>query len=436
MKNIFYLLIFVSVLFSCSEESEQILDSNVKDCNIEIEAVNGGAIMHYGLANDSKIYAIEVRYKDEFGEQIISKGTYLNTSIKLQGFINDKEDIPIEIRLLDNKGISSKPEWRKFSVKKCAAKAFMDDLEVKTYWDGFRIEYEGVEDPNGFFHVAHLGINPMTKEHDTLLIQTYPLEKGMQVKMFGNTSDEESNSTSVVVWAEDYRGNFVDKKVFKDVPASKSVLMDPKDFGFEGSSKEDPTMEASWKYLFDGDTKGSRRMEAGGRKSYSFISEKNAVPGFWTVDLKELKILSQVRLYCPLNSPWKHWGHDLWGFDYFFMMPSHVKIYASDDNSLPIDQWTLMGEYQESYGEDYEDDAHKNWNYPFVDPARRYYSVEQLEDAEPCYIKFDIEFSETRYRYIRLEVLDVFHMLQWGCVTMNEDNVLAFHELEVYVKKD
>ena len=441
MKKIFICIIILCIAYSCKKDNEVVFNASIDKNNITFVPMPGGAEMYYTLPNNAEIFYIQAKYTDFKGEKIIVTGSYLNNTITLNGFIDEQDNIPVEIVLLDNKGNRSAPQNMEFSVLKSAAKAIFDDIEVGEYWAGFQVKYTAPEKTKGFIHIGYIGINPLTKKLDTLLLKTSPILANENKLKFMDKADKETFTTDVVVWTEDYRGNIVHKEVYLDVPAAASELMNPDNFEFEGSSYESASdflgnnIETSKNYLFDGDKNGVARIQnsysdfigsltAG---CYSFLSEKFAVPGEWILDIKEEKTLASVKLFCPLNTN-VGWPGDIISPDAF--LPNHAKIYASNDKI----NWVELAEFHEYITTEPE----RRWCYPSVDENNIYVTKETLEEAEPCYISFDFDYSQNQYRYIKIEILETFKKEEnIGAITIpfNEYKQVLLSEIEVHVKK-
>ena len=389
--------------------------------------------MNYVLPDNPDVYAVKAQYNDYKGNPMIVQGSYLSNSMTLNGFIDEQENIPLSVTLIDRDGNSSAPVNLEFSVLKSAAKAIFDNLEVKEYWSGFQVKYTAPEETKGFIHVGNIGINPLTEKTDTLLIDTYPIKSGENKLNFPNVVETEPFNTDVVIWTEDYKGNIVHKKVFMDVPALKSGLMSPDNFVFEGPSYENDFEETktSVKYLFDGDKNGVERLKNATSMwdqlrsgCYCFLSGEYSVPGEWILDIQEDETIAGVRIYCPLNSgidwPW------LLDFSPESFMANHVKVYFSKDKI----NWVEKGEFHEYITTEDE----YRWCYPLYDFSNKYTSVEALENADPACISIDFDYSEEEYRYIKFEILEVFKG-QDTEYPANQMNQVMFSELEVYVKQ-
>lgn len=427
MKQIFLLISIIFVLASCKKD-EAIFDADPADVKVSFEPFAGGAYMSYELPDNSDIYAIEARYKDYSDKTVSIKGTYLSNQVSLFGFIDAEEDVPVELRLINYSGNYSKSVTKHFQTLKCAANSFFDNLTVSSYWDGFKLQYIGSEKADGFFHVGYYGINPKTGEEEIIPLTSDPIESGSHTLLLEGTSDPEKTTNTVVVWTEDFKGNKVNSKTFEDVPIARAQKVDGKAAGFTMSGSMFPydaeLYKRGWKYLFDGDTKGMQAYKAFNMEDYMWFSDNYAVPGFWTIDLQEARNLAYIKIYAPLNNDRKY---DFNTYTWYGMIPSHVKVYASNDEFLPVEEWDLLGTlYQPAtLSED------EMWLWPSLDPTRKYTSLEEMENAEPTSTRINFPVSEKKYRYIKLNILETFEIKRYGSPVWTGSKA-ALQELEVY----
>lgn len=426
MKKIYLILMTCFILFSCGDKDEMIFDGEISKDAISFEAVPGGALLRYSLPDNPDIFAIQAKYKNFKGETIVCKGTYDAESILLKGFIEEESNVPVEISTMDNKGNLSKSIEMSFSTLKCAASTFFDNLEVLTYWRGFRIRYSASGNPDGFVHVGKITMNPRTQENDTIIVKSFPINEGEYTIRFPEESNMETNKTDVFIWTEDFRGNIVKEKVFANIPASLDKLADPNDFSFSGSSYESTSKwnQFGKRYLFDGDKKGVFRAQQSFIGGYCFLSNKRAVPGDWIIDLKEEKELSRMKLYCPVNTD--TWPSSIYRSPIYYM-PNRVIAYGSTDGN----EWDELGEfYQSKYLPD-----NQKWCFACKDPAQKCLTLEEVEAADPISMNINFMMTEKKYRYLKFKVSEVFQGYH-GSYWANTENRVALMEIEVYEKKN
>lgn len=429
MNKLLYVFIMIVMLLSCSEDNENIFDVSMTDLKVVFKPFPGGATMKYELPDNHDVFSIKASYKDHKGINRVVEGTYGVDSLDIVGFIEKTEYIPVNISLVDSKGNSSKPIIEHFSTEKCAASAFFDNLNVSTYWRGFKVEYTSPEMSNGLFHIGFLGVDAMTKKKDTILLMTKPISKGTNKIKFSNVYDVETNATTVVIWTEDFRGNIVNKQTFENVPASMDELLNGKDFIWHGTSQEDDHIGFSSKYLFDGDIRGTTKVEKKDGKYYAYVSGRNGVGQSCIIDLNVEKELSRIILYEPLRTkigmPW----------DYVYRypeyaMPNHVKVYGGNDMNAPMEEWDELGEFYQPLGTA----RRARWITRYTDADVRHETVESMNAEDPIFVQINFDMTEKTYRYLKIEFVEVFNMWMMDHYE-NRDHRVFLQELEVYSKK-
>lgn len=438
MKKLFVFIIGLIIITSCSDDDLEYFSATIPNKNIVFVPADGGALMRYTIPNDQPdIYAIEAKYNDNFGNQNIIRGSYLSNEILLPGFIDAQDNIPVEISLIDKNGIHSEPFIMHFSTGKAIENSIFENMEVLTYWDGFKVKYTSDKASNGFIHVSIIDIDKYTQELDTLIIESETIMEGEQTLYFPNVYNEEDNTTNVVIWTQDKYGNEVKKKVFGKIPAAKAVLVNPQNFKFYGSSVEEPDIRIGWKYLFDGDSKGLQKLDGAPGHEYSFVSKKYAVPdeNHWIIDMQEPHELGAVRIYCNLNIDKKP---NSTFFSYYpeHISPSHVKIYATNNIDVENPDWEsvemkFMGEYSQPN----TTSESQRWSYPMWNRDKRYLKRSELEEADPCYISTNFDIDGVEYRYVVIEIPSTYKGYNaWGW-PVHTDGIVTFSEVEVYEKQ-
>ncbi len=437
MKHISYLiLLLLPVLWACEDDDTKAFNATIPKENIEFEALPGAAKMTYKLPANVGAHYIQARYQDFKGESLTVKGSHLNNELYLPGFIEETNNIPIEIMLLDGYGNVSEPMNMSFSVKRSAASFLLDNIEIGEYWEGFKIEYSAPENATGFLHVNYLGISEVLGgKLDTLFIETIPITEGTSTKNFPDYADIKEKATTVVIVTENDRGDLAGKRVFKNVPAAIKEKFNSTSINLlDGSSYESETVRSGWKYMFDGDTKGMQffkgTQEIQNKGGYAFVSKNSAIPGDWVFDLGESRILAGMKMFARLASsvfypsPYYDWYPA-------FMAPSSFKLYGSQDYDPDTKEgsWDELGEYHENRAEDW-----KNWWCARAYHRNDLYTVDNVEDAEPCFVELSFDISDQAYRYLKLEVNEVFKYE--GAYDYNRYNKVSFQELEIFVKQN
>lgn len=430
MKKIVLLAIIICALFACDKETE-VLDVSISNENISFTAIPGGSVLDYTLPDDENIFVIQAKYKDRFGNDQIVKGTYLNSSIKLGGFIEEESDIPVEVSLMGTDGSVSKSINTSFSVLESATLTFFRNVEVSTYWYGFKLKYEVPDVTQGFLHVGKIDTNPYTGKLDTLLIETKTILPGKNELTYTNHANSE-NMTDVVLWTEDFKGNKVKKQVFDNVIATTDIKIDPRPedqpllhFSLDGSFEENDNWSVGPDYLFDGDTKGIGRLEDS-HAFKSFVSRKDAVPGDWILDLKEEKTVSRMFFYSPVGRMPKvyyNWYH-------VSLLPNDITVYASNNKDASPEEWVELG----SYYEPASNPIASRWC-SALEPYLKVESRDKIERADPIYLELTFDVSEDKYRYYKIHVEEVFRGKTADGEIGNPENRFMIQELEVYEKQ-
>ena len=85
MKNTIFLLLFVFGLFAC-EDDDSIFELSTDGLEVKFTPVAGGAMMYYKLPNNSDIFAVNVRYKNWQGQDVLKTSGYSGDSLLLDDF--------------------------------------------------------------------------------------------------------------------------------------------------------------------------------------------------------------------------------------------------------------------------------------------------------------------------------------------------------------
>ncbi|MFV0289781.1 MAG: DUF4959 domain-containing protein [Mangrovibacterium sp.] len=444
MKRYIYLLM-LATLAACNSNDDDNFDVSFDELQVSFEAYPGGAFMNYSLPNDPDIYAIEARYKDFKGAEIVVKGTYTSSQIQLFGFNEAQSNVPVEIRLINHGSQSSDKIEKTFSTLESAPIEVFQYLEVKENWNGFKVEYRGLEDyTDGLMNIFYVGISPTTNQRDTLLVGTYPLQTGKFTFDYTDVPEGEENST-VVVKTEDFRGNVVKSQVFKEISIAQAEKFDCKNAELVGGKwLNDDSKKIHWKYLFDGDTKGRQALMSGSQyKYFSFKSEDGCVysqtegDNVWTIDLKEANVLAWVRIYShigaqvPLGVGSKLMPMKM---DDEYYYPNSLVIYGTNDPNAASTAWVQLGSYSESQSLS----AASKWIYPSLDRTNDYTAaqVSAFDDADPNYLQVNFDASlQQEFRYIKIKVLETFNFYLSNGTLGSSTGKVVMEELEVYKKK-
>ena len=428
------LLIFFVFLASCSEDEER-FEITMPLSGIHFKPIQGGAVMYYKVPKNRDVFSIQVAYTDAVGNQIVKQGSYACDSLELTGF-NEGREVPVSISLRDRNDRESEKVETTFKTLDSAPVAFFYKADVQPYWNGFQVTYEGPELVEGFANVFFIGTNPMTKKLDTLLLKTVPIKSGKDTLLF--SLDKPEATHTVVIRTENFQGYKVKQQIWNNVEAYNTAKLD--NSGFElldplGLSRENDNTKLSWKYLFDGDTKGTRRLASTvTAHQYTFSAGMYAVGKYVILDIKEPKMVSNIRLYGILNTT-KGWPNDasprgaVWGSRYYNKLPNEVTVYASNDKD-DDNSWVEVAYFYES-----PNVTESSWMHAAYSTAQKISSVEELEAADPAYLSLDFPTDPKEYRYFKIEVNSTFNTVESKGDKNGWENV-TFHEIEVYAKKD
>ncbi|MFV0289845.1 MAG: DUF4959 domain-containing protein [Mangrovibacterium sp.] len=452
MRNkILYLLAFV-LFFSCKEDESNYFDVDMTDLQVSFEPIPGGAYLNYKLPANTDVYAIQAKYKDLNGKDMLIKGTYSATQMKLFGFNAAQSSVPVEISLIDKNENVSDVLNKTFSTLPSAAVAVFDVLEVKSGWNGFRISYPGLgSETEGVLNIFTVGIDPKTQKLDTILLDTTPLQSTDFVYNYTDAADT-VNSCVVVLRADDYRGNIAKREVYEATPVRATQIPQANLDLIQGSSWEieDPNY-AGEKYLFDGDKIGWQNLQNSKGTNvlyYAFLSVKDdqcvtatnaadpeSTKNVWTFDLSAEEEVASVRVYSSLYARIPgNTGAGLFPMNQTarWYLPNNIEIYGTNNPNATIAECDTLGSYSEyqSLSEEYK------WIYPAVynDYGYAFSDLDKFKQLDPNYLEIAFEVTGNKYRYIKIKVFELFEY----SINSTEyvPSQLFMQEFEVYKKLD
>ena len=254
MKKSIYVLLVAIFIAACSKSEDSTFLTDISEDVFSFKPIAGGVIMHYNLPADPEVMGICVRYKDAFGSDMLRTASSICDSIILIGFNEAQSNVPAVVTLCRRDGVESNPINITFETKDSGPIAFMNNVQVKSGWNGFTVAYNNPENSKGMAHVFYLGINPRTNEPDTILISSFNLEEGEDFIVY--QPKQESGKYDIVIRAEDFRGHMVKERVWENIDAITTSKLDASEFEFVCdnivTSEKD---KIGLQYLFDGDTK-------------------------------------------------------------------------------------------------------------------------------------------------------------------------------------
>lgn len=449
MRKIALTLILLGLLYSCEKESN-IFEVSMQPQGVAFKAIEGGAEMSYVIPNDPKVFAIHVRYKNWMGEDVLKVGGYGSDKIILDGFNKAENSVPVTITLADNNNIESAPIELSFSTLDSAPYAFFDNAKVEPYWGGFQLSYEVPDRVSGMVHVFYVGTNPITHDSDTILVKSFPLVNKEETIVFPLKQVRDKNT--VVVRTEDFKGYRVREQVWKDVVSYSKVKYDSEKLSLIDVNKlsvEDDKIDmVGAKYLFDGDSKGEKRMSfaygKGGTVAevFTFIAGPKALGKPFIVELSEAKVPASIRIYGMLrmakfsftNTSSKVESNlkSVWNNSYEDKLPCKLTVYAGNNKDGNDDEWVKFGSFE-------QDRFAKNtdrWSRKTAENSLIIDDISRLRAEEPAFLEVNLKAQSTEYRYLKIVVDDIYSS-QFGVNQDNKNNskYVTMHELEVYVKK-
>lgn len=431
IRKVCFAISVLCCLWACKDD-EVSFDVPVPEEGITFEPMPGGAIMRYTLPQNTDISAICVRYVDEQGRENIVKGSIYADSITLTGFHAPHEEVRAQITVTDNNDVESAPIERTFSTLVSAPYAYMDSVQVISAWNGVRMvgSYTGVA--SGIVDVYHVATNPYTKEIDTLFVSYFTISTGevntfMEIPKDSTLGDE----TTIVLRSEDGNGNFVRSAIFTGLtqyatvqyPSDQLTVSDPGGFSYEDASRS-----LGIQYLLDGDTKGKITMyQEFMREYFTYVTEANGNGSYVQLELDEPQVIASVRVYAALRNSRKMWNLvPYFNLNYEDRLPNHIRIVASNDETLPLEEWDQIGEFYEN--------RNGNTDYWALQGAFSTSTPEGYDSMDPRYAEVVCEVSETEYKYVRVVSVDHFRTNPY--VGDNLADYISYHELEVYVKAE
>lgn len=400
MKKILFILFTLLFFIGCNKDKDQTFDIKVDAASISFTPVKGGARMSYVIPESDVIYAITVTYTNAVGEEVTIAGSYGSTELDIKGFSNAQSSVPAKVAYINRSYQSSEPIDVTFATLEPSTLTIFDNLTVVPHWSGFSVNFDASEDIEGLINIGYWGENPLTGKFGIIIKETRLISAGENRLIYRNISNKKEN-IKVVIWTEDFAQNEVMRKTFEVMP-NTTKEMDNSNFTYSGDSKEHQFSKVSWKYLFDGDTKGIQKMTKNDG-DYLFITEKPITATYTptgVIDIKEAQSLAFLRVYAPLNLKFSYMNSTVKAT----ACPRHMRIYASNNPDPKSKEWVKLGEYNQSA----DLDEVFWWNYPMLNPDKKYTSVETLTNAGSCYMDIDFDVSDDKYRYIMVEFLGIY----------------------------
>ena len=456
MKKILYLALAVVSLTSCKDDAE-LFSVEISPEQFEFTPVMGGAEMKYVLPDDPEIIAINVRYNDAYGNPILKSGSSTTDCLTLTGFNEASTGNHAMVSFLRRNNQESEPYEVTFNTLDSAPICFINGAEVRSGWNGCTLEYDNPEGTTGMAHVFYVGVNPIDNLRDTILIESFPLGAGKDVRHY--TPQQKSSDNTIIVRAEDYRGYIVKERVWENIQAYNVDKLDSSKFDIHYSnSLEVPDERIGLQYLTDGDTKGTSWFRDQDVYHYfTFISKAHGAgpdsePMY--IDLKKLRPTSEIRFYAyryiaagkPNLANTNHIGPQYIKNAWANMLPCSVTVYGCRDNVESTDFNSLEWEEIGAFNQDPNTSDRERWTYTASTCGgtslgrNTFGTLAKMEEASPIYtsVNIDINRQGNGFRYLKIKFNEVFYSIQdeTASITNRETRYLSFHELEIYSDKD
>ena len=467
MKKIIYLIIAVYSFVSCNGNPEG-FTVDLPAGSFQFTPAMGGAVLRYKLPNDPDVIAINVRYKDVYGNHILKTGSNSTDLLTITGFNEEASNISAQISFLKRNNEESQPINVTFDTLDSAPICFINSAEVKSGWNGCTLEYSNPEGTTGMAHIFYIGTNPLDNQTDTIWIESFPLTEGRDIRHY--TPKQKRPSHTIIVRVEDYRGYIVKERVWEEIHAFNVEKLEPSKFELiYKNSLEIPEEKIGIEYLTDGDTKGTYWFQTQDlHHYYTFLSKENGVgeasePMY--IDLKKMRPVSEILFYAyryigkkGFNSkPAPDWGRppintSYKGPQYFknYLMnklPCSVTIYGCRKEVNNFNWDSMEWEVISSFNDDPDISDEERWTYHAVTcggttNTHRFATLSALEEAAPIYksMSIDIDKQKEGFRYLKIKFNGTYNMYPSNYENNNTTNKhtkhLTFHELEVYSDKD
>ena len=454
MKNSIWILLLIFGFLACNDD-DVVFEPVTEGLEIKFTPVAGGAMMHYSLPNDRNIFAMNVRYKDWQGVDMLKVSDYGSDSLLLDGFTGEMQ-VVASVSFVNHRNEESARREYTFSTLASAPWAFFEDIKVGSTWNGFQVIYQTPNVTTGMAHVFYLGENPLTHQPDTIPVSSFPIRQGGDTLKF--EMDRKLEKYTVVVRTEDFRGYRVKQEIYPDIDAflTEQWTVTADDFNTDKINVVDnDKAKTGVKYLFDGDLKGRDRMEfflaatgptyqTTGHEVYgTFLAGPNAFEKPMVLDLREQKTPAWLRLYGLIPTQSKHAQGiaalgSIWAGWYDNKLPCKLSVYGNNTTADPeAEGWVYLGGLNQ---DPKAETASDKWSYPQIAPTTGGIGLPktwaEFNDADPMYVDVLFPVEDNTYRYLKIIVHGTFDTRLSPATTPNTSQYITLHELEVFVKKN
>lgn len=465
------------LLTSCSDNNDDGVRIDPPADGFTFKPTPGGALMHYSIPDNDQITGLQVTYRDENGQNVRCTGSATSDSLQLIGFNHAQTDVEAQVRYIMRDQSKSAPIGVTFSTLNSAPVEFLNSVDVTANWKGFSLKFENNAESKGMVHVFYLGVDPLSNQPDTILMNSFYLEKGNEVQIKNYRMQQNvGDKVNVVVRAEDFLGNMVGEKTWNDIALleeQKATWNNDYSF-FCDNIITDGVSKTGLDYLFDGDLTGVSQTQKENfydipynrySKLCTFVAGPDAYGDGthpWYVDMKSDHVMANVRLYAMLK--WANYATgqmvDLWGSapgnvaGYYISTywenktPCDVTLYGMKDNGKSPasfnDLNTMDGEWVKigTFSQD-ADEAPKNRYCPDVGNINMtggFGSYEEMRAAAPEFLEVSVPAAGqgSGYRYLKIVINNTFSLSgTWGSDPQvnNRNKYVVCQELEIYTSK-
>ena len=433
---------------SCSEDTVDGFDSQMKAENYSFRPIAGGAIMHYTFPKDEDVVGMTVSYNDYNGKPCLISASPLTDSLKIVGFNEAKESVPAQVRYQKRNGEDSAPINVTFSTQDSGPVAFFKGLKVQSGWNGFTVITNNPAESSGMAHIFYVGTNPYTQKEDTLLLKDLNIKEGSDTLVLKTLHQKDVNT--IVVRTEDFRGYMVKQQVFDNVLSYNTEKLAADQIDIEWSKiVEDPEWMLGKEWLTDGDSKGVRFFDdkEGSKHFRMTIAGPEAIGVPMYVDMKKNRLTAEVKFFEPLWLSGRYANTNypnckLFSFDFPSKVPCDITVYGAKDDGASAGgwdnkEWKKIG----SYKQDNLIDAKLRWCYGCWYDYNDGYGVskDDADSTDPlsCSVGVPAEGQDGGYRYLKIVFNDTFD--QSNDSYHRDGNIARYiflSEMEIYTKKD
>lgn len=439
-------------LWSCSEDGGG-FDSGLTPSAFSFTPITGGAVMHYQLPGNADITGLYVYYDDPYGNAVVRSGSTACDSLLLTGFNEAATNIRAEVRLQRRDRSLSDPIVVEFSTLESGPVAFLKSADVHSNWEGFTVSYSTPDHAEGLASVFYLGKDPLTGRDDTVFVGSFALEEAAAYATENFKVLQEVDKPTVIVRAEDFRGNRVGERAFSGIDFLQQAKLDPSEFSFYCPNAIYEAINyfrfTDPKYLFDGDVLGLSCFQ--NECLTTFAAGPNACgpaaePMY--LDMQQNRITASLRLYnCLYNNYGGQMHQWLGSYGQSCMMPCDVTLYAAadDGDKTPLDtkdMEALSWKRVANFVQDPDIPNAARWcptTFPDAGWEKRIDTEENMLLHGPEFMEILVPAAgqDEGYRYLKLVINKTFNIINSEEFSYmgNYVNVVTFHELEVYTKK-